>query len=147
MIYTLRETGGVGLAAPQINEPIQLAILQLRPVKKQSGIKPKGPTVVVNPKITYYSKEKIRDWEGCLSFLEFRAQVPRSKHIRVTYVNEEGKKVVEKASGFWARIFQHEIDHLNGIVYLDRVEDMKTVITLSEFKKRILKKKKISKKK
>ena len=86
-----------------------------------------------------YSKDKITDWEGCLSFKNVRGSVPRSKSVTVKYHNEKGEKVVEKAIDLWARIFQHEIDHLNGTVYIDRVANTKTVMTLSEFKKRILK--------
>lgn len=142
MIYRMRKSDGVGLAAPQINHSIQLAVLETRPVKNRPNLKQKGPIVIANPKIIRYSKEKISDWEGCLSWEGICAKVPRSKNITVTYFNVEGKKVKELASDFWARIFQHEIDHLNGIMYIDRVEDTKTIMTLAEFKKRLLKKKK-----
>ncbi len=142
MIYTMRKTGGVGIAAPQINHPIQIVAMEMRFTKDRPNIKPKGPIVVVNPKITHFSKEKITGWEGCLSIMAIRAQVPRSKSITVSYVNEKGEKIIENADGLWARIFQHEIDHLNGIIYIDRVTDTKSIMTFSEFKKRILKKKK-----
>ncbi len=142
MIYTMRKSHGVGLAAPQIGEPLQLAVMEMRPTKDRPELKHKGPIVVANPKILAYSKGKISGWEGCLSIYSVRAKVSRPKSITVTYLNVDGKKVVEKASGLWARIFQHEIDHLNGIAYMDRIEDTKTIMTLSEFKKRILKKKK-----
>lgn len=141
MLFTMHKAHGVGLAAPQIGKPIQLAVLQTYPNKNRPNLKAKGPIVIINPKITYYSKERVIDWEGCLSLEGIRGKVPRSKNIVVTYTNVFGKRVIEKASGFWARIFQHEIDHLNGIVYIDRVEDTKTLMTFSEFKKRVLKKK------
>ncbi|MBI2003424.1 MAG: peptide deformylase [Parcubacteria group bacterium] len=140
MIYTMRQTGGVGLAAPQIGESLSLAVMETRPTPTRPKLKRKGPIVIINPRIVKYSKEKISDWEGCLSFENIRGSVPRSKTITVEYHNEKGEKIIEKAIGLWARIFQHEIDHLNDIVYIDRVEDTKTIMTLGEFKKRILKK-------
>ncbi len=141
MIYTMRQVGGVGLAAPQIGESLSLAVMETGPTPTRPKLKKKGPIVVVNPRVVKYSKEKVSDWEGCLSFRGVRGKVPRSKSVIVEYYNEKGEKVVEKATGLWARIFQHEIDHLNGIVYIDRIEDTKTIMTLDEFKKRILKKK------
>lgn len=141
MIYTMRQTGGIGLAAPQIGIPLSLAVMETRSTPTRPKLKRKGPIVVVNSRIVKYSKEKITDWEGCLSFIGVRGSVPRSKVITVEYYNEKGEKIIEKATGLWARIFQHEIDHLNGVVYIDRVEDTKTIMTLSEFKKRVLNKK------
>lgn len=141
MIYTMRHVGGVGLAAPQIDESLCLAVMETRPTPTRPKLKRRGPIVVVNPRIVKYSKEKVSDWEGCLSFKGVRGDVPRSKIITVEYYNEKGEKIVEKATGLWARIFQHETDHLNGIVYVDRMIDMKKLVTLEEFKRRILKKK------
>ncbi len=141
MIYTMRRSHGVGLAAPQIGESLQLAVMETRPTKMRPNLKRKGPIVIVNPKINSYSKEKIADWEGCLSLMGVRAKALRPKNITVSYFNVDGKKVVEQATGLWARIFQHEIDHLNGIAYMDRIKNTKTFMTNSEFKKRIVKKK------
>ena len=142
MIYTMRRAGGVGLAAPQIGQSISLAVMEMRKTKSRPNLKPKGPIVIVNPKITKYSKKKSSEYEGCLSLRGVRGKVPRSESITVEYYNEKGEKVAEEASGFWARIFQHEIDHLNGVAYVDRIEDTKTIMTLGEFKERVLKKKK-----
>lgn len=144
MVYTMRRADGVGLAAPQIGLPMAIAVMEMRTTPTRPNIKPRGPIVIVNPKITKYSSKKVSDYEGCLSLGGVRAKVPRSEAITVEYYNEDGEKVIEKASGFWARIFQHEIDHLNGIAYIDRVEDTKTVMTVGEFKKRVLKEKKTS---
>ncbi len=142
MIYTMRRTHGVGLAAPQVGESLNFAVMQMRPTPTRPNLKMKGPIIIVNPKIIRYSKEKVSEWEGCLSFYGVRGSVLRSKSITVEYNNEKGEKKKEEATGFWARIFQHEIDHLNGIVYVDQMKDMKKLITLQEFKDRILKKKK-----
>jgi len=141
MIYTMRRVGGVGLAAPQLGKPLRVAVIEMRPTKTRPEIVKKGPIVVINPRITKYSSAKEEDWEGCLSLKRVRGSVPRSTSITVEYLNEHGDFVTEKASGLWARIFQHEIDHLNGTVYVDRMKDMKTLMTEREFRKRILKKK------
>lgn len=140
MIYTMRRTHGVGLAAPQIGEPLAIAVMEMRRTPTRPNIEKKGPIVLINPKITKYGSEKVADWEGCLSFNGVRGLVPRPETITVEYWNEVGEKVTEKVTGLWARIFQHEIDHLNGTVYIDRVSDTKTIMTLSEFKKRIVSK-------
>jgi len=142
MIYTMRRTHGVGLAAPQIDISLKLAVMETRPTSTRPNLKRKGPVVVVNPKIVKYSKEKVADWEGCLSFYGVRGSVSRSKTVTVEYHNEKGEKIIEEATGLWARIFQHEIDHLNGTIYVDQMKDMKKLITLQEFKKRVLNKKK-----
>lgn len=139
MIYTMRRVGGVGLAAPQIGVPLRLAVMELHPTGTRPTLKKKGPLVIVNPKITKYSKEKSADWEGCLSFKNARGKVMRPKSITVTYFDEKGKKHAEVATGLWARIFQHEIDHLNGTVYVDRMSGMQTLMTVPEFRKRMLK--------
>ena len=141
MIYTMRRTGGVGLAAPQIGRPLRVAVLEMRPTRMRAGLKRKGPIVIINPKIVEHTTGIAKDWEGCLSFVGPFGIVPRARSITVEYRNLEGELVVEKASGLWARIFQHEIDHLDGIVYVDRMEDMKMLMTRSEVKKRLAKKK------
>lgn len=140
MIYTMRRAEGVGLAAPQVGLTMAIAVMEMRKTPTRPNIKPRGPIVIVNPKITKHSSKKVSDYEGCLSLRGARAKVPRSESVTVEYYNEDGEKVIEKALGFWARIFQHEIDHLNGVAYIDRVKDTKTMMTTSEFKKRVLKK-------
>jgi peptide deformylase len=142
MIYTMRRADGVGLAAPQIGQPLAIAVIEMQETPTRPDLKPQEPIVIVNPRITRYSTKRTSGYEGCLSFRGVRGSVPRSESITVEYHDERGKKIVEKASGFWARIFQHEIDHLNGVVYVDRVEDTKTFMTIDEFVKRVVNKKK-----
>lgn len=137
MIYTMRRAGGVGLAAPQIGKGIQLAVMETRPTKTRPNLKRSDVIVTVNPRITYRSKEMQPSWEGCLSCEGIRGKVPRAKTISVEYYDECGEKVIAAAGGLWAAIFQHEIDHLNGITFLDRMRDMKTLMTLKEFRRRI----------
>lgn len=131
MFYTMNAAKGVGLAAPQIGKPIRLAVIGVKQLRFRR--------VLVNPKITWHSKSKVMDWEGCLSFVDGRGQVPRWSAIKVEYINEKGERVKERYVGYAARIFQHEIDHLNGFVYVDRMTDMRTLMTYKEFIKRIVK--------
>lgn len=141
MIDVMRKTQGVGLAAPQVGVPLRIAVLEIRKTPTRPDVEHKGPITIINPVIKKFGTKKEKGWEGCLSLHDVRGEVSRSSAVTVEYTTSEGKKVVEEATGLWARIFQHEIDHLNGIVYVDRMQDMKTLMTVNEFKKRILKKK------
>jgi peptide deformylase len=91
------------------------------------------PTVMINPVFDALSDEKEKDWEGCLSILGIRALVPRYKNIRVQYTDEQGRNIDIKLEGFIARVFQHETDHLEGKIYLDRVESPEDIISESEY--------------
>jgi peptide deformylase len=92
-----------------------------------------SPTVMVNPEFTTLSQDKEKDWEGCLSVPGIRALVPRYKAINVHYTDEQGNPVEQHLAGFVARVFQHEADHLDGKVYLDRVESSVDIISESEY--------------
>jgi len=141
MIFTMRKNNGVGLAAPQIGKSWQLVVMEIRSTPTRPNQKPYGPIIVANPKIINYSKKIVDGWEGCTSIKGIFARVPRSKSVTVEYYNEKGKKIIKNSTDFLARIFQHEIDHLNGIGFMDRVVDNRTFITASEFKKIIAKRK------
>ncbi|MDP3991347.1 MAG: peptide deformylase [Candidatus Colwellbacteria bacterium] len=140
MVLTTRKESGVGLAAPQIGRSIQLAVIEIKKTKIRPQITPLKLTVIINPQIIHYSRVRIHDWEGCLSFPAVRGLVPRNKLIKVKYLNELGKKQTLDLKDFQARVFQHEIDHLNGILFIDRVKDVRTLMTLGEFEQRILRK-------
>lgn len=112
---------GVGLAANQIGLPMRLAVMEISLNKPKKGLKLVPPTVVINPKITSYSRNKIGGWEGCLSCDGVRFWVERSVSISVTYINEHGERVKRIVQDWEARIFQHEIDHLNGKVCGEQV--------------------------
>ncbi|MEI6420275.1 MAG: peptide deformylase [bacterium] len=135
MFNIMRQGNGVGLAAPQIGINLQIVVAEIRPTPTRKKLKKSLPSVLINPKIIVYSKNIVSDWEGCLSIPGIYAKVPRPNSIVVQYLNEYGQRVTEKASGLWGRIYQHEIDHLNGIGFMDRVKDLKTVITGNELKK------------
>jgi peptide deformylase len=129
MLATLAESGGVGLAAPQVGESIRLILAGSFPTE-QNPERPLVPTsVLINPRIIFASNETDTAWEGCLSFLEYPVRVVRSLTVKVEAQTLEGTPVMLEASGFFARVLQHEIDHLDGILTLDRArspEDVKT---------------------
>ena len=133
MIVTMKEYDGVGLAADQVFASKQIAVLEVAENPRYPD-KPKVPmTVLVNPQITPLSDETEEDWEGCLSIPDLRGRVPRYKSIHVQALDRNGKKLNFEAHDFHARVIQHEFDHLNGKVYLDRMKDFTTLTCLQEF--------------
>ena len=130
MVETMVEYYGVGLAAPQVHESLAIAVIE------SNG--PRGTiplTVLVNPEVTVLDDELIEDWEGCLSIPDFRGRVSRCRKLRVDALDRKGKKIKITAEGFFARVIQHEFDHLMGKVYLDRMPDLKTLTHLPEFQR------------
>lgn len=127
---TMHDAPGVGLAAPQIGLPLQLAVIEDRaeyhkeiPPERLSE-REREPVpfhVIINPAITSYGEPSVEFFEGCLSVAGFSALVPRATWVRVEALNEHAQPVVIEARGWYARILQHEIDHLNGTLYLDRM--------------------------
>ena len=134
---TLASTQGVGIAAPQISESKQVIIIASRPSPRYPNAPLMEPTVMINPTFQALSDTTEKDWEGCLSIPGIRALVPRYKDIQITYSNEQGTVVEAKLEGFVARVFQHEFDHLEGKVYLDRVENNRDIVAESEYFKMV----------
>ena len=133
MVETMKEYDGVGLAADQVHESKQIAVLEVADNPRYPE-KPKVPlTVLVNPEISPLTEETEDDWEGCLSVPDLRGKVPRYKSIRVQALDRTGDELDFVAHGFHARVIQHEWDHLNGKVYLDRMRDLSTLAFLTEF--------------
>lgn len=110
MLETMKDKKGVGIAAPQINEGVRAAIVDTED----------GPLTIYNPRIIKTSKKKESAEEGCLSVAGVYGIVPRFLQVEVEAQNENGETVRIKADGFFARVLQHEIDHLNGILFIDR---------------------------
>lgn len=135
MLATVMDVNGVGLAAPQVYQSLQIFIMASHPNPRYPNAPFMKPTAVVNPKILEYSKERERGWEGCLSVPGIRGFVPRSVKIKVEYVTRTGKRVQRGFSGFLARIFQHELDHLKGIMFIDRVESAKDLMSEKEWRR------------
>lgn len=126
MIETLREAPGVGLAAPQINLPMQLAVIEYAEGEDDEEREEDAPPpekklyVIINPEITKVSEEKVLGIEGCLSIPGLIGEVERHEAIQVKALNRHGNPVKLKVDGWMARIFQHEIDHLNGVLFTDK---------------------------
>ena len=139
MRETMTDASGVGIAAPQVFESVAIFIVASRPNPRYPDAPLLEPEVVINPEILERSAEMVKDWEGCLSIPGLRGEVPRHRHIKVRYQTIEGQLVERQFSDFVARIFQHEDDHLHGIVFLDRLESTRDVITEKEFQKRMAK--------
>jgi len=130
MIETMIEYHGVGLAAPQIHESLMLTVIE------SEGSRGKIPlTVLVNPVVTVLEGEMIEDWEGCLSIPDLRGRVARHSRLQVEALDREGKPMKFVAEGFFARVIQHEYDHLMGRVYLDRMADLRTLTHLEEMQR------------
>ncbi len=124
MIETLKEVGGLGIAAPQVGCLLRIVVIESKGGKRKNGLrKPKIPlTVLINPEIVENSKEKEEDDEGCLSVPEIWGMVKRAKSVVAKALDEKGKPKKIKASELFARVLQHEIDHLNGILFTDKAD-------------------------
>ncbi|GAB6260729.1 peptide deformylase [Photobacterium sp. CCB-ST2H9] len=127
---------GVGIAAPQVSESVRAFIVASSPNARYPLAPAMEPTLMLNPEIYWMSEDIEKDWEGCLSIPGMRALVPRSTTIKVGYEQLDGQKIQCELTGFIARIFQHEFDHLNGIVFLDRA-DSQDYATESEFRRQL----------
>jgi peptide deformylase len=124
MIETMREANGVGLAGPQVNESRRITVVETLPEKDDEGNEIEGSRelfVLINPKIVAESRKKSKGIEGCLSIPGWVGEVSRSESIRVRAVDRRGKKIRLRLKGWTARIVQHEIDHLDGILYIDHL--------------------------
>ena len=135
MIETMREYDGVGLAAPQVHVSKQIAVIEVGSNPRYPDV-PRIPlTVLINPRITSRSKKILESWEGCLSIPDLRGIVPRNESLACEAYDREGKAIKLEADDFFARVIQHEWDHLQGNVYLDRMTNLRSLSHLSEFAK------------
>lgn len=162
LIETMRDAHGVGLAAPQVGVPLQIFVYEQAappaPAAEQAAVPPDPlpaeaglladvpaaaadapPAIplhtVINPMLTPLAGEMVYDWEGCLSIPELRGLVPRHPAVRVRGLDRHGQPLDYVAQGLEARIIQHEFDHLNGIVFLDRMRDLKTLACREEWER------------
>lgn len=131
------QANGMGIAAPQVGVSQRVFIMSSRPNARYPHAPEMAPTFVINPEITWYSEATEKDWEGCLSLPGIRALVPRHQSIRVRYTSRDGETVETEYSGFLARVFQHEFDHLEGKVFIDRVEDSHDIMMEQEWQRLI----------
>ena len=130
MIDTMEEYHGVGLAAPQVHENLRLFVASL---DMERGDEPTEPVAFINPAISPVGTDVVDDWEGCLSIPDIRGKVPRHREIVVRGLDRDGGRIELRATGFSARIIQHETDHLDGILFFDRMRGFETLTFLDEY--------------
>lgn len=140
MIETMRDANGAGLAAPQVHVGWRVIVFRAPPVGTDESA-PQAPgaaasevQVLINPSYTSLSEERELGWEGCLSIPGLRGAVPRHTHIRYRGLGLDGAVVEREARGFHARVVQHELDHLDGVLYLDRMDDLRYLTFTEEMK-------------
>ncbi|MDD3343779.1 MAG: peptide deformylase [Sulfurospirillaceae bacterium] len=135
MILTCSDTKGVGIAASQVGHSLSILIMASTPNKRYPHAPQMQPTALINPQIISVSKQRVKDWEGCLSLPGIRARVPRHTQIEVSYFDREGKQKHTIFKDFLARLFQHEYDHLIGTVFLDRIESSQDIVMEKEYQR------------
>jgi peptide deformylase len=133
MIDTMHEYHGVGLAAPQIHEGLRIFVAAIAP--GQDDPLPPGdePMVFINPVITPVGPEIVEDWEGCLSIPDIRGRVPRARAIKVVAMDRSGAKIDIASQDFPARVIQHETDHLDGVLFFDRMRTFASLCYVEEY--------------
>ena len=133
MAARLRGLNGAGLAAPQVGAPVRAVVIEVRRTDVFPD-RPETPLVqMVNPVITGRSEAELTDWEGCFSVPGLMGQVPRAERVTVAYSTPDGRQVTEDYDGYAARVVQHEVDHLDGIEFLDRMRSMTTITTVQNY--------------
>ena len=133
MIETMREYDGIGLAAPQVHEGVRLALIGIEEGKGEKRSIRVFP--IVNPEVTPTTEETGEDWEGCLSVPNLRGRVARPNAITVRALDRRGNKVEFDLEGYPARVVQHELDHLDGVLFIDRMKSLETLCFIEEFSK------------
>ena len=134
MRETMIEYSGVGLAAPQVHEPVRLALIELAGDNPRYAVSEAEPLwVVFNPKLTVLDEDLEGYWEGCLSVPGLRGYVERPRKVQIDYLDAEGQPQQRIAESFLATVCQHEFDHLDGVLYVDRVRDPSKLAFLEEY--------------
>jgi peptide deformylase len=133
MIDTMHEYHGVGLAGPQIHEGRRIFVAAIAPQDDEPLSPNDEPMVFINPVITPIGLEVVEDWEGCLSIPDIRGRVPRARSIKVTAMDRDGGRIDVTSRDFPARVIQHETDHLDGVLFLDRMRGLETLSYLEEY--------------
>ena len=129
------ERQGAGIAAPQVGISERFFMMSSKPTARYPNAPEMAPIIIINPEVVSHSDEIITDWEGCLSIPGIRALVPRYSSLTVRFTSRLGERVETHYDGFIARVFQHEIDHLNGKVFLDRIKSTTDIIMEQEWLK------------
>lgn len=136
MVETMRAANGAGLAAPQVGVPLRIAVIEVREGNPRYPYKPPIPlTVIVNPELTPLGDATFATNEGCLSMPNVRGDLERFENVGVRYLDREGEMHEEERRGLTAGTFQHEVDHLDGILFVDRMVDLRSLSTWEEFER------------
>lgn len=136
MLRAMQTQGGVGIAAPQVGESVRLLIVASYPNERYPDAPLMQPAVIFNPEIEWASDETLTDWEGCLSVPGWRGRVPRARRIRLRSLDlHSGEIRIREYEDFIARVFQHELDHLEGILFPDRLEEGEDLVSEEEYRK------------
>lgn len=136
MVETMREYDGVGLAAPQVHVGLRLAVIEVS--DDDDRVDEAIPLLVlVNPVLQPLGDDKVVGWEGCLSIPDLRGKVPRFRRLELRALDRHGKPYTLEASDFFARVIQHECDHLDGSVYLDRMKDARSLSFIDEWDRHV----------
>lgn len=133
LIDTMHEYHGVGLAGPQVHESLRIFVAAIAPQEEEPLSPSDDPMVFINPVITPIGNDMVEDWEGCLSIPDIRGRVPRAQAIKVTAMDRDGGRLEITSRDFPARVIQHETDHLDGILFLDRMRSFQTLSFLEEY--------------
>jgi peptide deformylase len=129
MLDTMSEYHGVGLAAPQVHEGLRLFVASLDTGEDDE----REPYAIINPEITVVGSDVVEDWEGCLSIPDVRGKVPRAREIKVRALDRHGERIQLTAHDFPARVIQHETDHLDGVLFFDRMRTFESLTFLDEY--------------
>jgi peptide deformylase len=142
MLGTMIEYNGAGLAAPQVHERLRIFVAQLvedetgeqgeEDARERKAVEP-GVIVIINPQITPVGRHTTEDWEGCLSIPDVRGLVPRHRDIKMRAFDREGRRLEIEATGFMARVMQHETDHLDGVLFPDRMKTLQSLSFIDEY--------------
>jgi peptide deformylase len=135
MVETMEEYHGIGLAAPQVHEGLRIFIAGLQDETRSEDESAIVPVPLINPEVIPAGNEMATDWEGCLSIPDIRGQVPRYKRVRVRALDREGTRIELQLADLSARVVQHENDHLDGILFFDRMKGLETLTFLDEYSK------------
>ena len=130
LLETMTEYHGVALAAPQVHEGLRIFVAALDAGDED---RPSDPVAIINPELTSVGSELVEDWEGCLSIPDIRGMVPRARDVLVRAFDRHAERIELHAHDYAARIVQHEADHLDGILFLDRMRSLESLTFLDEY--------------
>ncbi len=129
LVDTMFEYSGVGLAAPQVHEAVRVFVAMLDADGRDEG----DATILINPELLVIGDQTVEGWEGCLSIPDIRGRVPRAQHVKVSALDRTGKRFELDLTDFPARVVQHENDHLDGVLFFDRMRSLETLTYLEEY--------------